>query len=98
MSKKGEAPKSNGPYRFFHINYNGDLEELKKLLKKKIGFDFKDMGNKTIYLKLKKEDYENFTLFIEQTHKSGTSIKSFQEITEDVYSGALLSLDKLIHG
>ena len=97
MSKKGEIV-NNGPYKFFHINYQGDLEELKRLLKKKIGFDFKDMGNKTLYLKIKNEDYENFTLFIQQSHQSGTSIKHFQEITEDVYSGALLSLDKLIHG
>ena len=27
MSKKGEALKSDGPFRFFHVNYQGDIEE-----------------------------------------------------------------------
>ena len=98
MSKKGEEIKSDNPYKFFHINYSGDLQELKRLLKKKIGFDFKDMGNNTVYLKIKREDFESFSLFIQQCHQGGTSIKSYQEITEDVYSGALLSLDKILHG
>ena len=96
MSKKEEV-KSDAPFRYFHINYQGDLEEFKKLLKKKIGFDFKDMGNNTIYLKVQKKDYEDFSLFIQQCHQKGTSIKSYQEITEEVYTGALLSLDKILH-
>ena len=56
------------------------------------------MGNNTIYIKVKKEDYEDFSLFIQGCHQKGTSIKKYHEITEDVYSGALLSLDKIIHG
>ena len=97
MSKKGEEVKKDAPFRFFHINYKGDLEELKKLFKKKIGFDFKDMGNNTVYLKVQSKDYENFSLFIQQCHQKGTSIVSYQEITEEVYTGALLSLDKILH-
>ncbi len=97
MSKKGEAPKSDGPFRFFHVNYQGDIEEFKKLLKKKISFDFKDMGNNTIYVKVKKEDYETFSLFIQGCNQKGTLIKMYQEISEDVYKGALLSLDKILH-
>ena len=97
MSKKDEVGKNEGPYKYFHLNYQGELEELKRLLKKKIGFDFKDMGNNTIYIKVKKEDYEDFSLFVQQSHSNGTSIKSYFEITEDVYKGALLSLDKILH-
>ena len=98
MSQKGEELKTDGPFRYFHVNYEGDLEELKRLLKKKVGFDFKDMGNNTIYIKVKREDYEDFSLFIQGCHQKGTSIKKYHEITEEVYSGALLSLDKIIHG
>ena len=98
MSKKDEELKADAPFRYFHVNYEGDLEELKRLLKKKVGFDFKDMGNNTIYIKIKKEDYEDFSLFIQGCHQKGTSIKKYHEITEEVYSGALLSLDKIIHG
>ena len=99
MSKKADknAPLSNGPHRFFHVNYEGDIELFKSLLKKKIGFDFKDMGNFTIYVKVKKEDYETFCLFIQGLHEKGTKVKNYQEITEEVYTGALLSLDKMLH-
>ncbi len=98
MSKKEEPIKNDGPFRYFDVNYVGDLEEFKKLLKKKIGFDFKDMGNNTIYVKVKKEDYENFSLFIQQCSRKGSSFKHYQEISEEVYNGALLSLDKMLHG
>ena len=97
MSKKEEPIKNDGPFRYFDVNYVGDLEEFKKLLKKKIGFDFKDMGNNTVYLKVQSKDYEDFSLFIQQCHQKGTSIVSYQEITEEVYTGALLSLDKILH-
>ena len=46
---------TESPFKYFHVNYEGDLEEFKKLLKKKVGFDFKDMGNKTIYVKVKNQ-------------------------------------------
>ena len=38
-----EPPKENKPFYFFHLEYEGSVEEFKKLLKKKIGFDFKDI-------------------------------------------------------
>ena len=55
------------------------------------------MGNNTIYVKVKKEDYETFSLFIQGCNQKGTLIKMYQEISEDVYKGALLSLDKILH-
>ena len=96
--KKEEEPKNDAPFRYFHVNYQGNLQELKNLLKKKVSFDYKDMGNNAIYVKIKKEDYESFSLFIQGFHQKGTSIKNYQEITPEVYNGALLSLDKIIHG
>ena len=101
MSKKEEKkeePKNDSPYRYYHVNYDGNIEEFKKLLKKRIGFDFKDMGNNTIYVKIKKEDLEDFAFFIQGYKQKGTSLKHYQEITEDVYKGALLSLDKILQG
>ena len=92
-----EEKRKNAPYRFFDITYEGDIEEFKKLLKKKISFDFKDMGNNTIYLKVKQEDYETFSLNIQAAQQQSTTIKKYQEISEEVYKGALLSLDKMIH-
>ena len=91
-----EERRKNAPFRYFDINYQGDIEEFKKLLKKKISFDFKDMGNNTIYLKVKKEDFETFSLNIQAFKQQSTTIKSYQEISEEVYKGALLSLDKMI--
>ncbi len=91
-----EERRKNAPFRYFDINYQGDLEEFKKLLKKKIGFDFKDMGNNTIYVKVKQEDYETFSLFIQAAQQKSSTIKKYQEISEEVYTGALLSLDKII--
>ena len=93
-----EPPQNNSPFRYFDITYEGNIEEFKKLLKKRIGFDFKDMGNNTIYLKVKKEDYETFSMFIENSMPKSSALKKYQEISEDVYNGALLSLDKIIHG
>ena len=97
---KEEPPKelqNNTPYRFFDISYEGNIEEFKKLLKKRISFDFKDMGNNTIYLKVKKVDFETFSMFIENSMPKSTALKKYQEISEADYSGALLSLDKIIH-
>ena len=91
-----EERRKNAPLRYFDITYQGDIEEFKKLLKKKISFDFKDMGNNTIYLKVKKEDYETFSLNIQAFKQQSSTIKSYQEISEEVYKGALLSLDKMI--
>ena len=93
-----EQPQNNSQYRYFDITYEGNIEEFKKLLKKRIGFDFKDMGNNTIYLKVKKEDFETFSMFIENSMPKSSALKKYQEIEENVYNGALLSLDKIIHG
>ena len=41
--------------------------------------------------------YETFCLFIQGLHEKGTKVKNYQEITEEVYNGALLSLDKMLH-
>ena len=38
-----EPPQNNSPYRYFDITYEGNIEEFKKLLKKRIGFDFKGL-------------------------------------------------------
>ena len=59
---------------------------LKNCLKKKISFDFKDMGKSTIYVKVKKEDHETFCLFMQGCLQKKTNVKSYQEITEDVYA------------
>ena len=93
-----EQPKDDKPFHFFHIDYEGSVEEFKKLLKKKIGFDFKDIGNNTIYLKIKTPDFETFSLFIQGAKLKGGAVKNYFEITEDVYAGALLSLDKILQG
>ena len=55
------------------------------------------MGNNTIYLKVKHEDFETFSLNIQAAQQQSTTIKKYQEISEEVYKGALLSLDKMIH-
>ena len=88
---------SDTQFKYYHLNYQGDLEEIKRLLKKRIGFDFKDMGNNTVYIKVKKADNEDFNLFVQQSLSKGTSIKKYFEITENVYNGALLSLDSILH-
>ncbi len=93
-----ESPKENKPFYFFHLEYEGSVEEFKKLLKKKIGFDFKDIGNNTIYLKIKGTDYETFILFMQGAKLKGGAIKKYFEIEESAYSGALLSLDKILQG
>ena len=91
-------PQEDKPFRFFHLIYEGSVEEFKKLLKKKISFDFKDLGNNTIYLKIKREDFETFSLFMQGAKQKGGAIKNYFEIQENVYSGALLSLDKILSG
>ena len=93
-----EPPKENKPFYFFHLEYEGSVDEFKKLLKKKIGFDFKDIGNNTIYLKIKGTDYETFILFMQGAKLKGGAIKKYFEIEESAYSGALLSLDKILQG
>ena len=97
MSKEPAKEEEIKPFHFFHINYEGDIEEFKKLLKKKIGLDYKDMGNNTIYLKVRREDFEVFSLFMQKCQLKGTTIKKYFEIKEEVYTGALLSLDKILH-
>ena len=99
MSKEQpKEPQEDKPFHFFHIDYEGSVEEFKKLLKKKIGFDFKDIGNNTIYLKIKKQDLETFSLFIQGAKLKGGAVKNYFEIKEDIYAGALLSLDKILQG
>ena len=93
-----EEQKEVKPFYFFHVDYEGSVEEFKKLLKKRIGFDFKDIGNNTIYLKVKGTDLETFSLFMQGAKLKGGAIKNYFEIEESVYSGALLSLDKILQG
>ena len=97
LEKKNEPIVHDSPFRYFDVNYTAGIEEFKLLLKKQIGFDFKDMGNNTIYVKVKEEDYEQFCLFMQQTKIKSSSLKSYHEINEKIYSGALQSLDNIIH-
>ena len=90
-----EAPKNESPYVYYDLKYMGNVEDFKKLLKKKMSFDFKDMGNNTIYLKIKRPLKEEFVLFMQTS--TGTTTKKLEEISEDIYQGALLSLDTLLH-
>ena len=93
-----EQPIEDKPFHFFHLTYEGNVEEFIKLLKKKISFDFKDLGNNTIYLKIKKQDFETFSLFMQAAKQKGGAIKNYYEIPEQTYAGALLSLDKILQG
>ena len=97
LEKKNEPIVHNTPFRYFDVNYTAGIEEFKSLVKKQVGFDFKDMGNNTIYVKVKEEDYEQFCLFMQQTKIRSSALKSFHEINENVYSGALQSLDSIVH-
>ncbi len=90
--------KNDAPFRYFDITYIGNIEEFKALLKKSISFDFKDMGNNTFFIKVKKDDFENFSLFIQACKEKSTALKKYQEISEEVYGGALSSLDNILHG
>ena len=94
MSKE-EAAKNESPYIYYDLKYMGDIEDFKKLLKKKMSFDYKDMGNNTIYLKIKRPEKEIFVLFMQTS--TGTTTKKLVEIPEEVYKGALLSLDSVLH-
>ena len=94
MSKK-EEPQNESPYVYYDLKYMGSIEDFKKLLKKKMSFDFKDMGNNTIYLKIKRPEKENFLLFMQTS--TGTTTKKLSEISEEIYKGALLSLDSILH-
>ncbi len=98
LEKKNEPIVHNTPFRYFDVNYTAGLEDFKALVKKHVGFDFKDMGNNTIYVKVKEEDYEEFCLFMKQTKLKSSSLKAFHEINENIYSGALQSLDSIVHG
>ena len=93
-----EQPKEDKPFYFFHVEYEGSVEEFKKLLKKRLSFDFKDIGNNTIFVKVKKQDFETFSLFIQTAKVKGGAVKKYFEIQEEVYAGALLSLDKILQG
>lgn len=97
LEKKNGPIVHNTPFRYFDVNYTAGIEEFKSLVKKQVGFDFKDMGNNTIYVKVKEEDYEQFCLFMQQTKIRSSALKSFHEINENVYSGALQSLDSIVH-
>ena len=67
-------------------------------MKKRLSFDFKDIGNNTIFVKVKKQDLETFSLFIQTAKVKGGAVKNYFEIQEEVYAGALLSLDKILQG
>ena len=83
-------------YKFYDVKYDGDYKEFINLLKKKLSFDFKNMGNNTIYLKIPNDKFEDFQLYMQTTKKKGKTLKSYNEITEQTYSGALLSLDNML--
>ena len=72
-----EQPIEDKPFHFFHLTYEGNVEEFKKLLKKKISFDFKDLGNNTIYLKIKKQDFETNPYYFEHTFTSCAVLGKF---------------------
>jgi hypothetical protein len=97
LEKKNEPIVHNTPFRYFDIHYTAGIEEFKLLVKKQIGFDLKDMGNNTIYVKVKEEDNEQFCLLMQQAKVKSSALKSYHEINENVYSGALQSLDSIIH-
>ena len=87
---------NKGEFRYFDVDYNGDYKEFVNLLKKKMSFDFKNMGNNTIYLKVPSSKYEDFQLYMQTTKKKGKTLKSYTEITEQTYNGALVSLDNIL--
>ena len=79
------------------FKYKGDVKDFKTLLKKKMSFNLKDIGNDTLYVKIKVENYEDFLLFLKTTQKDKKNvIKSYQEIDQATYDGALESLANIL--
>ena len=86
-----------GTPKYFDIKYKGPVSEFKSLLKKKMSFDLKDIGNDTLYVKVKVENYEDMMLFLKQTRKEKSNVlKDYQEIDQQTYDGALQSLANIL--
>jgi L-cysteine desulfidase len=86
-----------GTHKYFDIKYKGPVSEFKSLLKKKMSFDLKDIGNDTLYVKVKVENYEDMMLFLKQTRKEKSNVlKDYQEIDQQTYDGALQSLANIL--
>jgi hypothetical protein len=84
-------------HKYFDIKYKGDVKDFKTLLKKKMSFNLKDIGNDTLYVKIKVENYEDFLLFLKTTQKDKKNVlKSYQEIDQSTYDGALESLANIL--
>ena len=84
-------------HRYFDITYKGDVGDFKALLKKKMSFDIKDMGNDTLYIKIQSKYYEDLMLFLKSTQKDKKNVlKNYQEIEQSVYDGALQSLANIL--
>ena len=55
------------------------------------------MGNNTLYVKVKVENYEDMMLFLKQMRKDKSNVlKGYQEIDQQTYDGALQSLDNIL--
>ena len=61
-------------HKYFDIKYKGPIADFKALLKKKMSFDIKDMGNDTLYVKVKTENYEDMMLFLKQMRKDKSNV------------------------
>ena len=62
-----------------------------------MSFNLKDIGNDTLYVKIKVENYEDFLLFLKTTQKDKKNVlKSYQEIDQSTYDGALESLANIL--
>ena len=86
-----------GTHKYFDIKYKGDVKDFKTLLKKKMSFNLKDIGNDTLYVKIKVENYEDMMLFLKQTRKEKSNVlKDYQEIDQQTYDGALQSLANIL--
>ena len=84
-------------HKYFDVKYKGPIADFKALLKKKMSFDIKDMGNDTLYVKVKTENYEDMMLFLKQMRKDKSNVlKGYQEIDQQTYDGALQSLDNIL--
>ena len=84
-------------HKYFEVKYKGDVKDFKTLLKKKMSFNLKDIGNDTLYVKIKVENYEDFLLFLKTTQKDKKNVlKSYQEIDQSTYDGALESLANIL--
>lgn len=84
-------------HKYFEVKYKGDVKDFRTLLKKKMSFNLKDIGNDTLYVKIKVENYEDFLLFLKTTQKDKKNVlKSYQEIDQSTYDGALESLANIL--